>query len=99
VKATTFAIAPAMVQKLLDEVIYESVVEAIDFDALHRIEQMLAMTLLDLGQIEPDKAVAAATMMIERAWQRLADDPRRRGIMERSGMDCELCAAAETHGS
>ncbi|MDB4954749.1 MAG: hypothetical protein JWO36_2318 [Myxococcales bacterium] len=99
-KATTFAMAPVMVQKLLDSVIYEAVVETIDFDALHRLEEMLISSILEVGEIETDTAIAVANTMIERALHQLAADPRRYvNPQSGTGMDCELCAAAESHGS
>ena len=98
-KAATFAMAPAMVSQLLDTVVYEAIVEMIDFDALYRLEEMLVMGILEVGQVEPEKAIAVANMMIERALHKLADDPRRHAnIRPNDGMDCELCAA-EAQGS
>ena len=99
-KATTFAMPPSAVQKLLDGVIYEALLDMVDLDALHRLEGVLVTNLLDLGEIEPDKAIAVASMMIERAWHKLAEDPRRYADPRAGdGMDCELCAEAASHSS
>ena len=93
-KATTFAMAPALVQKLLDSVIYEAIIEMVDFEALHRLEELLVIGILELGQVAPAKGIAVANMMIDRALHQLARDPRRYAHAQPAeDVDCELCAA------
>ena len=86
-------LGPAQAQTLLDQVIYEQVIECIDLDALCQLEQSLAMMAGELEGVGPDKAGEMATAMLDRALQRLPADVRGylrlAGLLSTSG--CELC--------
>jgi hypothetical protein len=88
-------LGPAQAQTLLDQVIYEQVIECIDLDALCRLEQSLAMMAGELEGVGPDKAGDMATAMLDRALLRLPADLRSylrlAGLLSTSG--CELCDA------
>jgi hypothetical protein len=85
-------ITPAQATILLDQVIYEQVVECIDLDALYKLELQLIMQLGDLGGIADDQIPVLAASMIDRALLRLPTDLR--GYLDAAAWpmrDCELC--------
>lgn len=86
---------PAQADKLLEELVYERVVECIDFDALYQFEQELWCALGDL--VAPDEVAEVAAEMVGRALVRTREDERRWITFADSGTssvlddDCELC--------
>lgn len=85
-------LSPAQAARLLDEVIYERVVDAIDLRAIHAFECELSQLLLDLGPMA-ESPLGAAKVMIEAALARLPSDPRR--YLSPGGYaddDCPLCS-------
>jgi hypothetical protein len=86
-------VTPDQATILLDQVIYEQVLEAVDVDALYRLEQTLIMQISDLDGVSHLRAENVARSMIERALLRLPDDIRRclsaAAFLECDG--CELC--------
>jgi hypothetical protein len=92
---STLPISPAMAHKLLERIVYEGVIECIDFDSLARMEDMLAMELCGTSEDDVDKAVAIAKAMIDQAWSEAISDARRYVNIQGhgDGMDCELCDA------
>ena len=85
-------LTPAQAAQLLDEVIYERLIELVDLDGLHLLEQKLALEIAELDEIDDDAYPDIAKSMIDRAWHRLAEDPRRY-VRFGTGpfVDCELC--------
>jgi len=73
--ATTPLLDPAQAGLLLEQVIYERLVELVDFDALYRLEQSLALALFDM--VPQDRVFELARALVDRAWGGLLDDPRR----------------------
>jgi hypothetical protein len=65
------------VADLLDQVIYEQVIECIDLDALYRVEQSLTMLIGEIDGIAADQICDLATALLDRALLRLPDDVRR----------------------
>ena len=86
-------LGPAQAQTLLDQVVYEQVIECIDLDALGRLEQSLLMMVADLEGVPDDKAGEIATAMLDRALARVPADVRSylrlAGLLSASG--CALC--------
>ncbi len=66
-------IAPHQAAVLLDQVIYEQVLECVDLDALYRLEQSLTMMVADYDR---DRAGEVAQAIIDRALLRIPDDVR-----------------------
>ena len=64
----------AQAASLLDEVIYEQVVECIDLDALYRLEHSLTLLVGELDGISDDRVCETAKAMLNRALRRLPDD-------------------------
>lgn len=83
---------PAHAAMLLDNVIYQQVLECVDLDALYRIEQSLVMQLGDLGGV--DVHVQASTM-IDRALLRLPGDLRSYLSAVITPFRCDLCELFE----
>jgi hypothetical protein len=83
---------PAQAQVLLDQVIYEQVLECVDVDALVRLEQSLALMADELDGVGYDRACELARSMLDRAILRLPDDVRRylRAAVLLSFDSCEL---------
>lgn len=67
-------VTPAQAASLLDEVIYEQVVECIDLDALYRLEHSLTLLVGELDGIADDRVCETAKAMLDRALRRLPDD-------------------------
>ncbi|HET7505176.1 MAG TPA: hypothetical protein VFK02_29360 [Kofleriaceae bacterium] len=68
-------LAPAQAAILLDQVIYEQVLECVDLDALYRLEQSLTMIIADFER-DADRAADVAKAIIDRALLRVPDDVR-----------------------
>ena len=87
-------IAPEVASKLLDDVVYERVLGCIDLDALFQFEQEL-WSIIGETENDDDKIGDLAKEMIDRAFARLPDEPRRysvfHGPSDGFGDDCELC--------
>lgn len=86
----------------MEDMVYEHLVDLIDFDRMYQLEQLIELRLEQLAEAgilpkrEASEYAANATEIIKRAWVRLIDDPRRyvdfRGAW-RPEDDCELCQA------
>jgi len=85
-------LAPEHASRLLDDVIYEQLAGLVDFDGIWQLEQILAMSMCDMDSVSEDEMVELSKGLIDRAWHKLADDPRRyaRFSSEPFG-ECELC--------
>jgi len=83
-------IAPHQAAVLLDQVIYEQVLECVDLDAVHRIEQSLTMIVADF---DPDRAGDLAKAIVDRALLRIPDDVRSylHAVSGPPFEGCELC--------
>jgi hypothetical protein len=85
-------LTPAQASRLLEEVIYERLAELVDFDAIYQLEQLLAYEIGELDELPLEEIPEVAKAMLDRAWCRLVDDPRRYvDLREGTGMDCESC--------
>lgn len=93
-------LTPAQAAGLLDQVVYEQVLECIDLDALYRLEQSLTMLVGEIEGIPDDRICDLATAMLDRALLRLPDDVRRylRAADWPPGGDCELCEEERRSG-
>jgi hypothetical protein len=80
-------------QTLLDQVIYEQVLECIDLDALFRLEQSLTMMVGEIDGISGDHTSDMITAMLDRALRRIPADVR--SYLEAASWpppgDCPLC--------
>jgi hypothetical protein len=85
-------LAPAQAAILLDQVIYEQVVECIDLDALYRLEQSLIMIVADF-EGDAGRAGDVAKAIIDRALLRIPDDVRSylHAMAGPPFAGCELC--------
>lgn len=86
-------LTPAQAAILLDQVVYEQVLECIDLEALYRLEQSLTMMVGELEGVPDDHVGDMATAMVDRALLRLPGDVR--GYLRAAGWrapeGCELC--------
>jgi hypothetical protein len=89
-------LAPHQATLLLDQVIYEQVLECVDLDALYRLEQSLIMIVADYDR---DRAGEIARTIVDRALLRLPDDIRSylHAFAGPPFDDCELCAEDAQH--
>ena len=69
--------SPAQAAALLDQVIYEQVLESIDLDAIYRLERSLAVLLAELPGMTAEHVPDALRALIDRALLRLPGDIRR----------------------
>jgi hypothetical protein len=85
-------VAPHQAAVLLDQVIYEQVLECLDLDAVHRIEQSLTMIVADF-EPDADRAGDLAKAIVDRALLRIPDDVRSylHAVSGPPFADCELC--------
>jgi hypothetical protein len=86
-------LTPVQAAALLDQVIYEQVLECVDLDALYRVAQSLDSMIGEIDGIPDHQVGALASSMIDRAVLRLPDDLR--GYLRVSEWaareDCILC--------
>ena len=68
---------PPQAAALLDQIIYEQVLESVDLDALYRLEQSLTMMVGELHGVPFAQATESAQAVLERCLLRLPDDIRR----------------------
>jgi hypothetical protein len=74
--ASPSPLGAGQVADLLDQVIYEQVIECIDLDALYRVEQSLTMLVGEIDGIAADQICDLASALLDRALLRLPDDMR-----------------------
>ncbi|MEO7729445.1 MAG: hypothetical protein ABIY55_00625 [Kofleriaceae bacterium] len=68
---------PVQAAALLDQLIYEQVLESVDLDALYRLEQSLTMMVGELHGVPFAQATESAKAVLDRCVLRLPDDIRR----------------------
>jgi hypothetical protein len=68
---------PTQATALLDQVIYERVLDCVDLDGLYELAQSLTFLVGDLHGMPADQVDELARAMFERALLRLPDDIRR----------------------
>jgi hypothetical protein len=92
---------PVEVERVMEDLVYEHLIDLVDFDRMVSLEAILfhqLERLQDKGQLgPPDPALAQrAAAIFARAWNRVLEDPRRyvdlRGRWEPDD-DCEICRA------
>lgn len=93
---------PPEVERVMAELVYEHLIDLVDFDRMHQLEEVVAQQLyglVDNGRlpaITEDDVPDHAARLVARAWNRVIEDPRRyvdfRGEWE-PDEDCELCKA------
>jgi hypothetical protein len=88
-------LTPAQAALLLDQVIYEQVLECIDLEALYHVAQSLDTMIGEVDGVPDAQVGELARSMIDRALLRLPDDLR--GYLRISELaardDCLLCEA------
>jgi len=86
-------LTPAQAAVLLDQVIYEQVLECVDLEALYHIAQSLDSSLGEIDGVPDDSVGELAHSILDRALRRLPDDLR--GYLRISEWaareDCLLC--------
>jgi len=93
-------LAPAQVQRLLDQVVYERVLDCIDLDALYKLEQSLVMHLGEIDGVADDHIAQHAKVLIDRALLRVPGDARAYLTAAAWPIDgCELCEEEARAGS
>ena len=99
---------PDPIENTMEDMVYEHLVDLVDFDRMYQLEQLIELRLEQLAETgilperDPEAYAQRAAAIIARAWHRLIEDPRRyvdfRGAWEPEE-DCEICqalAAADT---
>lgn len=88
-------LTPAQAAELLDQVIYEQVLECVDLDAIHHVAQSLDSMIGEINGIPDDHVGELARSILDRALLRLPDDLRGYlRISEWASRDaCVLCEA------
>lgn len=69
-------LGPAQIANLLERVVHERVLDAVDLLGVYRLELSIAAMIGDLDGITEAHAAELAAAMIDRAVQRLPDDLR-----------------------
>src|SRR6185503_13379227 len=69
-------LTPAQAAVLLDQVIYEQVLECVDLEALYHIAQSLDSSLGEIDGVPDDSVGELAHSILDRALRRLPDDLR-----------------------
>lgn len=89
---------PREVERVMEDLTYEHLLDLVDFDRLWQLELVLCEKLFELfensqlGHLREDQIAERANQMIERAWVRAINDPRRIGSAPwEADDDCELC--------
>ena len=90
------------VEAAIEELVYEHLVDLVDFQRMWELEMVVALRLGDLvdGRALPamseDAIADRAGELMARAWHRLIEDPRRYATFGGEWIpddDCELCKA------
>lgn len=85
-------LTPAQATDLLEQVLFEQVVECLDLDSIYRLEQSLTMLVGELDGVTSDKVADTAKAMLDRALLRLADNVRAYlNMTSLLSSHCELC--------
>jgi hypothetical protein len=90
-------------EKLIEDLVYEHLIDLVDFDRMYQLEQVVYCKLADpndevdadLDDCEKvDRLVERSAELIKRAWIKLIDDPRRYiATRWKPDDDCVLCRA------
>lgn len=93
---------PDPIEVTMEDMVYEHLVDLVDFDRMYQLEQLIEQRLEQLAETgilparEPEQYAERAAQLVARAWHRLIDDPRRyvdfRGAWQPED-DCEICQA------
>ncbi len=82
--------------ELLDELLFDRVIEHIDVAGLQRLEAELWTTLIDLDvDLGGQSPMAQARALITRALQRFIDDPVRAARVAEDAASCAPCVDVE----
>jgi hypothetical protein len=90
------------VERVIEELVYEHLVDLVDFGRMWELEMVVALRLGDLVDSRDlpfmtEEAIAdRAGELMARAWHRLIEDPRRYATFGGEWIaddDCELCQA------
>jgi len=94
-------LSPAQAETLLDQVVYEQVLECIDLEALCRVEQSLTLAVSEIDGVPGEQICDLATAMLDRALLRLPGDLRRYlgAANWPPPAACELCEEAARSGN
>jgi len=65
------------VADLLDELIFEQIIECVDLDALCRVERRITMLVGEVEGVPDDRIGELTTALLDRALLRLPNDVRR----------------------
>jgi hypothetical protein len=90
-------------EKLIEDLVYEHLIDLVDFDRMYQLEQVVYCKLADPNdEIDADlddcdkidELVERSAELIKRAWIKLIDDPRRYiATRWKPDDDCPLCRA------
>lgn len=93
---------PDPIESTLEDLVYEHLVDLVDFDRMYQLEQLIELRLEQLAEAgilpdrDPEQYAEQAAAIVARAWHRLIEDPRRyvdfRGEWKPED-DCEICQA------
>lgn len=88
-------LTPTQAQTLLDQVVYEQVLECVDLDALHRVQRSLTIMMGELDGVPDDHVEDMAADMLDRVLARMPRDLRN--YLQAASWapfgGCELCEA------
>ena len=90
------------IEHAIEELIYEHLIDLVDFQRMWELEMVVALRLGDLADSRALPAMSEPALadrageLIARAWHRLIEDPRRYATFGgdfTTDDDCELCKA------
>jgi hypothetical protein len=70
------SLLPAQVTELLEQVVYQQVLEHVDLDGMFQLEQQLTLIAGSLPGISPDQASHTARTLIDHALRQIPDSAR-----------------------
>jgi hypothetical protein len=79
--------SPDLAARLLEDVLYQRVLDCIDLEALAHLEQELWASVYDTGPSDDD-SLRVAREMLDRAFARIQRDPRRYLLQCDDGSNC-----------
>ena len=93
---------PLEVERVIEDLVYEHLLALVDFERMNDLEQVVGARMEELfenvqlgDRATEDQLYVRASNILERAWRRVLQDPRRYAAVDdwNPDDDCQLCQA------